>query len=549
MRGAHRRELAVLEPVRHRDINYCSSGSGGPLLDLERRRRTDDLLTGDVVDHRDGDLVVASRQALTGVSRRNLGRGGVGAGHLNTVLAGLGRGREAAPHSGPGHGVAVTGRRVDRDEVVHRGGLSGQRLVEVVELPELREGRSAEALALLTYAVVVDVRPGGSRGARVRRRHLALLHGDREGLGLVRVHQQGRTGVRTCRLVGEGEHGLTVSGDRLLGRLTAVGHTSRVGGAVRVADRDRDVPGLARLDARHRGDVHGRRLVGRRVGAGEGDLRLRLGLSLRLRGSVDLVQELDLLGVGRRDLDAALDADGCARGRRSRSLSVTVELATRALERCLHLGLHRSVGLDRDVQLDIALVANLHHLVVHVVDVATHAVAARLDQLHLADLPGAAVHVVDVLVQAQRLVPLEDRRPLDRPLESTDDVAVLAGVADDTARHRDDDGLAPRLLGDRLGLVGALGVPHLDVRCVPDGPLADLDAVVGVPPGQLGRAIDERPLLLGDVGRSLGVGVADTLDGDAGVGAGGADAHQTDHHEQGRDEESELLHDPSFKGS
>ena len=146
--------------------------------------------------------------------------------------------------------------------------------------------------------------------------------------------------------------------------------------------------------------------------------------------------------------------------------------------------------------------------------------------------------------------------PPHRGGEGDVEVAVLAGVGPGAAvleteapgavdlalvglDHALDLGLAP-VDGDvdLLALLGLGQAPTLGVGVE----VAELDLAVCAGPDDRADA-DE-------VGR-LGVGTG--LQRDACRCTGGLDAHQTDHHEQGRDEEGELLgvllHDPSFKGS
>lgn len=78
----------------------------------------------------------------------------------------------------------------------------------------------------------------------------------------------------------------------------------------------------------------------------------------------------------------------------------------------------------------------------------------------------------------------------DMPLEATDNVPQLARVTDHRAVHGDHEGCAVRLLGDGLGLLGAVGVVDHDVRGRLDRSHRHVDVVVGVPPEQLRRAVD-----------------------------------------------------------
>ncbi len=222
------------------------------------------------------------------------------------------------------------------------------------------------------------------------------------------------------------------------------------------------------------------------------DLGLCLGQGLDVTVSLEVVRELDLFGVQYRDA-GALGEEDRRRGIRLRAgRHDGVEVRTvgagdaerhGALDGCLG---NRLAGL-----LDILLIPDLNNRRVHHVNVTTHPVLAGLDEL-------AAHDVVDVLVELELAVPLQDGRHLDGPLETADDVAVLAGVADHAAGHGDHDGCAVRLLGDRLRLPRAGGVPHLEVRRVPDGLLGHLDVVVRAPPGQLRGSTHGQTLTLLD---------------------------------------------------
>ncbi len=232
----------------------------------------------------------------------------------------------------------------------------------------------------------------------------------------------------------------------------------------------------------------------RRAAAVAFDLDLGLGLGHRVDVTVrpEVVPELNFLGGQHRDEGALGELDLSRSVRFSLGRHRGVEpRTTRAsdLERHGSTDLRRSVG--RCGLLDVLLVLDLHHRRVHHVNVTTHAVSAGLDEL--------AVHdVVNVLVQLQPLVPLQNSRHLDGPLEAANDVAVLAGVADDASGLRDDDGLAAGLLGNRLGLLGAGLVLDRQARRLLQRCLRDLDVVIRVPPGKLGRTVDRQSLTVLD---------------------------------------------------
>jgi len=263
---------------------------------------------------------------------------------------------------------------------------------------------------------------------------------------------------------------------------------------------------------------HGR--LGRRVAAAvAAHVERQLGRGNRADPTIGVTVD------GQRDLSGTQYRGAGALGEGDASLGVAVggcpglDLEVRAVgarDAELDVGVHPGLGLGDATLLDVRLVPNLNHAGVHDVNVTAHAVAAQLDdrnalaaELHVADDFVASLEVLrrdqveQVLVELQAGVPLQDRRALGNlPLEATDDVPVLAGVADDRADLGDDDGRAAGLLGDRLGLLRALGVLHLDVRSLLDGLGARLDVVVRCPPRQLGRAVHRHPGLVVD--RELG---------------------------------------------
>lgn len=306
--------------------------------------------------------------------------------------------------------------------------------------------------------------------------------------------------------------------------------------AVRVGEVD--VVELVDLD-----DRLGRLRLRRVVGAGEGDLGLGSSFGVSLRAHRSLVDQLCLLRVGQSCLHAGLDPDSGRSGCRTGRLGVAVERAGGALQRCLDLRLHLGLGRDVDIDQKAAGVAHLDDLGVHPVNLAAHAVAARLDQAHLADIASTPRDVVNVLVQTQTCIPLQDGRTLDGPLEAADDPPVHAGVADHTAGHGHDNGLAASLLGDALRLQRALLVAHLDVRRLGDSTLAHLDVVVGVPPKQLSGAVDDSIRLLDHTGGSRAVAVADALDCDGGVRVRGG-RHERGEPEPERETADQGRHTP-----
>ncbi len=546
--------VSTLDPRRHAGgtFNYYVDEPPGPtwLLRLSRLRTDGELLVRGIREDRRRlavvlrqralHLVVTGRDVVLAVRTGHLGRRLVRdrLGERSADLLRLARGDGATVERRAEQRAGVTRRDHTRD--VQRPRVVDHDVVDGRDLQQLRSRCTGAGVhGHREGRRLVDRRSQGERSVVRPRREAGEVPGD------------GLTGTHGCELLGLATH------DQRSGRRHVVRVGTRSGdGAVRLADHDTGV-GLSRSSGL---------LVGRRrgVGARQGDLRLRRGHGLRLRVGLDLVQELDLLDVDRGDLDATPNPDDRGRRTRGRSLSVAVQRSTRALQRRLHLGLDRSLSLEGDVELEIARVPNLDDGGVHLVHLATHVVEAR-EHLLVADpverdaaLDGVArldlrrsLEVERVLVEPLAGVPLQDGRELHLPGEATDDTAVLAGVADDTARLGDDDRLALRLLGDGRRLLGTAGVLHRDVRRRLDRSVGDAHRVVGIPPQQLRCAVDHGLGLLGDrrgVGR---LGVADALTGDAGVGVGGGHEanHQADRHEQGEDELLHLLHDVSLRTS
>lgn len=306
-----------------------------------------------------------------------------------------------------------------------------------------------------------------------------------------------------------------VGGDELheaVLRADLVGHVASTRGCDSVAVGRREAPvdrlagggdRLVHVVGLVKAQRHGR--LGRRVAAAVAahvERQPSCGNRTDLTVGVTLAGQRGLLGSQHRGAGALGEGDaslGVAIGG-SPGLDLEVR-AVGARDAELDVGVHLGLGLRDAALLDVLLVPDLNHAGVHDVHVAAHPVAARLHQL-------AADDVVDVLVEPELLVPLQNGGSLDGPLEAADDVAVLAGVADDRPGLRDHDGRAVSLLGDRLRLPGARGVPHLDVRRLLDGLHAHLDVVVGVPPGELGRPVHRQPGLVVDreLGRVVVVG-------------------------------------------
>ncbi len=151
----------------------------------------------------------------------------------------------------------MTSGEVDGDTVVHRGRHSGQRHVEVIELPELDEGRCR-----------VD----------------ALRHVDRERGRLVGRDEQRGAVVGTRSKPRELERHTAVRRHQLGVGLASEGQLHRVVVGVRVEHSDLSGRRVTRRHARHRRNVHSRRIVSHRLlGNVADDLGIDVGLCLRHR--------------------------------------------------------------------------------------------------------------------------------------------------------------------------------------------------------------------------------------------------------------------------